>query len=79
MLAAIVGLLLVVAVLHDSFETLVLPRRVTRRWRLARFYVRGAWGAWRRTALLLPAGRNRENALSIFGPLALLGLFVLWV
>lgn len=79
MVATLIGLVLVLLALHDSFETLVLPRRVTRRWRLTRMYFRGAWTLWRRLSLGLPAGRYRENVLSTFGPLALLGLFVCWV
>ena len=79
MLATLLGILLVILALHDSFETLVLPRRVTRRWRLTRVYFRAAWKLWRRLCQFIPLGRHRENALSTFGPLSLLGLFGCWV
>lgn len=79
MLGTFIGLVLIILALHDSFETLVLPRRVIRRWRLTRLYFRTAWNFWRRLSQLVPSGRHRENALSTFGPLSLLGLFVCWV
>jgi Ion channel len=79
MFAALVGILLVLLALQDSFEVMVLPRRVRRRWRLTRFYYRGAWKLWLAFARLLPVGRYREDALSVFGPLSLLGLFACWV
>jgi Ion channel len=79
MFAAIAGILMILLALQDSFEVMVLPRRVRRRWRLTRFYYRGAWKLWRRLTRLLPAGRYREDALSVFGPLSILGLFACWV
>jgi hypothetical protein len=79
MIAALTGVLLVLLALQDSFEVMVLPRRVRRRWRLTRFYYRAAWKLWRGLSKLLPAGRYREDALSVFGPLSLLGLFACWV
>ncbi len=42
---AIASFLLIVIVLWDAFETIVLPRRVTRRLRLTSFYYRVTWGA----------------------------------
>jgi hypothetical protein len=50
-LAVIFGILLLIAILQDSFETIILPRRVTRRFRLSRLSMqqRGragrGWGA----------------------------------
>ena len=75
--ATIVGLLLIAVVLWETFETLVLPRRVSRRVRLTRFYFRWSWGVWKwiggeRT------GPLEETYLSIYAPLSLLWLFVWW-
>jgi hypothetical protein len=78
MIAIPMGVMLVLLALWDSFEVMVLPRRITRRWRLARMYYRTAWRLWRRICQQLPPGRYRENALSVFGPLSLLGLLVCW-
>ncbi len=78
-MATFIGFLIVLLALQDSFEAMVLPRRVMRRWRAARIYFRTTWRFWRGACGLLPEGRYRENGLSIFGPLSLLGLFVTWV
>ena len=78
-LRRLLGLLLILVTLADCFESLVLPRRITRRWRLTKFYFRVGWGFWTAACRLLPAGRYRENTLSIYGPLSLFGLFACWV
>ena len=77
-LSAVLGFLIVAGVLWEAFETIVLPRRVTRRWRLTRTYYRSTWFPWRKIASILPSGKQREGFLSILGPLSLLMLFVLW-
>jgi hypothetical protein len=76
---AAVGVALIVLVLVDGFETMILPRRVTRPYRYARLYYRGTWALWRGLALRFPAGRRRHTFLSLFGPLSLLGLIITWV
>ena len=40
---ALVSVLWIILVLLDGFESMILPRCVTRVFRLARFYYRGAW------------------------------------
>src|SRR5579871_1819897 len=77
-LFALGGLILIVLVLVDAFEAVVLPRRVTRKFRPARVYYRLTWLAWRAVGLWLPRGKRREDFLSIFGPLSLLALFAAW-
>jgi len=74
----IIGLALVGLVLLDAFETVVLPRRVTRKFRLARMFYRGAWQFWLLLATMV-RGRRRDGLLGFFGPLSLLTLFALWV
>jgi Ion channel len=78
-LITLAGIAIVLLVLVDSFETTVLPRRVTHRFRFARFYYLGTWRVWRAVALRLPSRKWREAFLSLFGPLSLLGLLVTWV
>jgi hypothetical protein len=72
------GLVLVVVVLGESFESLVLPRRVTRPYRLTLLYYLAAWATWKGLAALIPPAR-RETWLSVFGPLSLFALLALWV
>ena len=77
-IATIAGVFLLVVILWDGFETIILPRRVTRRVRLARLFYRSTWIPWSAVARRMKAGKRREAFLSIYGPLSLLLLFVLW-
>ncbi len=78
-LTALASMLLIFLVLFDAFETMVLPRRVTHRFRLTRFYFRASWVCWRRAVSLFRLPRQRLAFLSLFGPLSVLGLFCFWV
>lgn len=78
MLAVVVGIIIVLVAMADSFESVVLPRRIGRRLRPARLYYLTAWRMWRSLRNLIPAGRRREYFLSVFGPLSMLGLFACW-
>ena len=78
-LVGILAVLLILAVLWDAFETVILPRRVTRTLRLATAVFTLTWRSWRRLALrrLRPGGR-RESFLAYYGPLSLLFLLATW-
>jgi Ion channel len=75
---AVGGTLLVLVILWDAFETIVFPRRVTRRVRLARYFYRGIWIPWVGVARRIRSPRRREAFLSFFGPLSLLLLIAFW-
>src|ERR1043166_8059780 len=77
-LIGIVGLALILTVLWDVFETIVLPRRVTRRVRLTRVFYRFTWAPWRRIANAIKKKKRREIVLSIYGALSLLMLLAVW-
>lgn len=77
-LPAILGVVLVLVVLGDGFETIVLSRRVTRRVRLAGFFFRYTWLPCSAFVSRISSGRRRENYLSFYGPLSLLLLLVVW-
>jgi hypothetical protein len=77
-LTAALGLAILIIVLWDGFETMVLPRRVTRKVRLARMFYRTTWSLWSGIGRRMAQNRRRETLLSIFGPLSLFLLFVLW-
>ncbi|HWC65183.1 MAG TPA: potassium channel family protein, partial [Thermoanaerobaculia bacterium] len=77
-LEAAAGAVVVVAVLWDAFESIVLPRRVTRRFRLTRLFYASTWRPWAAAARRLPAGKPRQALLSAFGPLSLLMLVGCW-
>jgi hypothetical protein len=76
--AAIGGIALLLLTLLDVFETIILPRRITRRFRLSRFFYRVTWRPWALAARWIRNSNRRESCLSFFGPLSLLGLFGVW-
>jgi hypothetical protein len=76
--AGVVGVLLIAIVLWDAFETIVLPRRVTRQFRLTRGFYRAMWLPWSAVARRIRPGNQRETLLSYFGPLSLLLLVGVW-
>lgn len=75
--AIVVGLLLLVVVLWDTFETIVLSKTVRRRYSLTSLFYRFAWRSW---ALLVKntKGGLRQSVLVSFGPLSLLFLIAGW-
>ena len=77
-LAAIVGVILIFGILTDSFESIVLPRRVSRRFRLSRFFYMATWAPWSAIARKMRPGNRREYYLSYFGPLSLILLLIVW-
>lgn len=77
MLIAIAGGILVVVTLWDAFETIVLPRRVTRRFRWTRLVFRVTWIPWAFIARRIPL-RRRQGMLGVFGPLSLIFLLGSW-
>lgn len=77
-IAASAGIILIGVVLWEAFETIVLPRRVTRKVRLTRLFYRYTWRPWRALAHAIASGRRQETLLSFFGPLSLLFLLSLW-
>jgi ion channel len=77
-LIAIVSVVLILAILLDAFETVVLPRRVTRRVRLARGFYRITWFPFAAIARRIKSNRRREAYLGFFGPLSLIMLLVVW-
>lgn len=76
--AAWLGAILIAVVLWEGFETIVLPRRVTRKIRLTRFFYRLTWRPWLALGRAVTSGRRLETLLSFFGPLSLLFLLSLW-
>jgi ABC-type multidrug transport system fused ATPase/permease subunit len=77
-LAAIIGTLLIFSMLWEAFETIILPRRVTRSFRLTRAFYIYSWRLCRKTARHIRNSRRRQTFLSAFGPLSLLGLLIVW-
>jgi Ion channel len=76
--AFVAGVAVVIIVIWDAFEVIILPRRVTRRFRLSRFFYKNLWRIWKSLARLIPAKKARESAFGIFGPISLLILVAVW-
>ncbi len=73
---ASIGLILII--LWDAFEVVILPRRVMRKFRLARLFYRSTWRPWALLARRMPAAGRREAFLSFYGPVSLVFLLLVW-
>jgi hypothetical protein len=78
LLITVAGLFILLVTLWESFETIILPRRVTRPVRLVRIFYRMTWTFWAAVNRLFHSKKLREAHLSYYGPLSLLGLFATW-
>jgi hypothetical protein len=65
-------------VLLDAFQTIILPRRATGRFRLTRIFYIATWKPWAFVTRRLGNARKRETVFSFYGPLSLILLLVVW-
>ncbi len=76
--ALFAGLLCCGGVMLDAFQTIILPRRPRGRFRITRFFYRMTWKPWVWVAKRMTDERKRDQFYSVFGPMSLLFLLVLW-
>ena len=76
--AFLFGLIIVWVVLRDAFETVVLPRRVTRQFKLTAWFYRRTWIPWIRIARRIKTPSRQQGFLGYFGPLSLILLLAFW-
>ena len=76
--ATLAGLILIAIILRDGFETIILPRRVTRRLRLTSLFYTISWIPWRKIGKRWRNRQSQDNFFSFYGPLSTLGLLVIW-
>jgi Ion channel len=76
--STIAGITVIFLMLLDAFETVVLPRRVQRHFRLTAWFYRRTWRPWRAIASHIDSPGRRENFLGYFGPLSLIFLLAFW-
>ncbi len=76
--ALLAGLVLIATALLDAFETIVLPRRVSRRVRVARYFYLLTWRPYSALGLRITNAARREAYLSFYGPSSLLLLVAVW-
>jgi len=77
-LTTVAGILCILIVLLDAFQTVILPRRAAGRLRLTRLFYIVTWKPWRAVAVNIRHPRKRETLLSFYGPLSLIFLLIVW-
>lgn len=76
--AFIAGLFFCLGVALDAFQTIVLPRRPTGRFQITRVFFLATWAPWVTMAERASNRKVREQIYSVYGPLSLLLLLLLW-
>ena len=76
-LVPIASVVLILAVLHDAFEVMLLPRRVKSKMRIVRYFFDVTWSVWRAVGRRMNESR-RQHFLGLYGPLSLVIMLVIW-
>jgi len=76
--AFVAGVAIFLIVLWDAFEAIILPRRVTRKFRFTRLFFRSTWSVFKFVTGLISSRKTREALLGFYGPLSLLVLVGVW-
>jgi hypothetical protein len=76
--AFIAGLFCCLGVALDAFQTIILPRRPTGRWQITRIFFVATWAPWVKMAERARNTKVRDQIYSVYGPLSLLLLLLLW-
>ena len=74
----IAGIVCLFVVLFDAFQTIILPRRATGRFRLTRIFFLLSWRPWVFFTRRIHHLRKRETAFSYYGPMSLIFLLAMW-
>src|SRR5580704_19028002 len=72
------GVLIVLVIIYDVFQSVVMPRPAVGRIRLSFTLIRSGWALWRKVAERPKKLQLRETALAAFAPMMLVALLVLW-
>src|SRR5690348_3149599 len=78
-LEAVVGAVIVFAVVVDVFQSIVTPRPTAGRMRSSRYVLRGLWYACRWLSYRIRTVRRRESLLGSFGPFSVLAMLFTWI
>lgn len=71
------GIFIIVVVVADVFQSVVVPRRTPRTFKVSALLIKIIWAPWRNMSLR--STKRREYLLSIFAPLSLMVLLTVWV
>jgi len=74
----ILGVVIFLIVVWDAFEAIILPRRVTRKFRFTRLFYRSTWRVWKLLLAVVKQPKRRETLLGFYGPISLLVLVAIW-
>ena len=74
----VLGIVVIWVVLLDAFETVVLPRRVLRNFRLTAYFYRRTWIPWRKIASHIKTVSRQQNFLGYYGPVSVILLMAVW-
>ena len=77
-LSLLFGVVCLFSVLLDAFQTIILPRRASGRFRLTRLFYIVTWRPWVFLTRWLHDYRKRDFCYSYYGPMSLIFLLVLW-
>lgn len=77
-LVGIVGVIIIGGILQDAFETIILPRRISRAVRLTRLFYKSTWRVWSAIGRKLRSLNRKEYYLGLYGPLSLIILLIVW-
>jgi hypothetical protein len=72
------GIATFLIVIWDAFESIILPRRVTRKFRLTRLFYRVTWLTSKFLVKFVPSRKGRDALLGFYGPISLLVLIGVW-
>ena len=72
------SLVLIFLVLADAFEAMLLPRRISQKFRFARLFYVYSSTPWAAMARRMRPSKRMNTFLSIFGPLSVLVLISVW-
>jgi Ion channel len=75
---AALGIVILLAVFYDLFQSVVLPRPSVGKLRLSALILRPLWSSWRWLGTRDGRIDRRENWLATFGPVALIVLLGVW-
>lgn len=76
--ALVAGILCCLGVFVDAFQTIILPRRPTGRFRITQMFFVLTWAPWAAWAQRTRSTKAREQIYSTYGPLSLFLLLLLW-
>lgn len=76
---AVAGSVLIALMINDVFQTVIVPRAVSRRWRPSAYLTRILWFGAQQIALRISAPDRRDEYLGKFAPFALVAIMVLWL